>query len=181
MFHISQNSSSHALKLVVLIAPTSPSATALKMFIEFTGFTTAANATGIQIKTAALLRELLKHPAAKQSRVAMALPKTFTKSVKGSPTELSSPSQRTQKRQEKEADFTTPCKQASVGAPLAARFCHHEHTHTHRVYCLPKHISSSPLSSFFREPASPCHQKCTSPHVTMLPTQPLTYAQTHHP
>ena len=113
-------------------SPTSLSATELKMLMEFTGFTIAANAAGIQNKTAALLRELLKqHPAAKQSRVVMALPETFTKSVKGSPTELSSPSQPTQKRQEKEADFTPSSKQTSDGAPLATRFCHPKHTHVH--------------------------------------------------
>lgn len=57
------------MKLVVLTALTS-SATTLKILIVLTGSTIAANATGIQIKTAALLRELLKqHPAAKQRRM----------------------------------------------------------------------------------------------------------------
>lgn len=56
-FPIPQNPSPRAPKLVVLPAPTSCSATDLELFIEFAGFSTAANTTGIQIKPAALLRD----------------------------------------------------------------------------------------------------------------------------
>lgn len=73
--------------------------------MEFAGFSTAANMTGIQIKPAALLRELLKQHL-QPNKAEWPWPETFTEPDKGFPPELGSPSQPTWKKQEEEVDST---------------------------------------------------------------------------
>lgn len=133
----------------------------------------------LEPKSAALLRELLKQlPAAKQSRVVMSLPETSTKSVKGSPTELSSPSQPTQKRQQKEANFTPSSKQTSAGAPCAATFHHPKHTRTRAHTRAHTHSVLFPKTYFLQSSQVHLQWVCfsLSPEVHLATCNNVTYS-----